>query len=315
MKALTYKTFGSPDVLHMAELPVPEPRSGQVLVAVRATSLNLIDARVRRGSMGPLVNKRFPKIPGADLAGIVTAVGPGMTGFQVGDAVFGAVNPFVGGAVSEYVGVPENQLALKPEGLSFEEAASLPIAGLAALQALRDLGQVGAGQRVLIHGASGPVGLFAVQVAKHLGAHVTAVVSGTHGLAAVAGAGADVVLDARRPDGQAVQGPFDFILNASGAMPFGKARDLLASCGRHVEPSPTVPLFIGSKLANLFRAQKHLALAVSPNRADLEALASLVGQRRVVPMIAQRFDFPEAKRAFKALDQGGNVGKLVVSIA
>jgi NADPH:quinone reductase-like Zn-dependent oxidoreductase len=315
MKALAYNTFGSLDVLHIAELPVPQPRRGQLLVAVRATSLNLIDARVRKGTMGVLVNKRFPKIPGADVAGIVAAVGADVGTFKVGDAVFGAVNPFVGGSLSEYVAVPAARLALKPAGLSFEEAASLPIAGLAALQALRDLGQAGTGSRVLIHGASGPVGLFAVQIAKHLGAHVTAVVAGAHGVAAVARAGADKVLDSRMPDGQAFGHPFDIILNASGAMPFAEAKRWLVPNGRHIEPSPTVPLFIGSKLANLVRSKKHLALAVSPNRADLELLAQLAEQRRVVPVIAQRFAFPDAKRAFGALDQGGNVGKLVVSIA
>jgi NADPH:quinone reductase-like Zn-dependent oxidoreductase len=314
MKALSYDTFGGVDVLHMAELPIPQPRKGQVLVAVRATSLNLIDARVRKGLMGVLVNRRFPKVPGADVAGIVAAVGPGVTAFKVGDAVFGAVNPFTGGSLSEYVAVPDSQLAVKPSGLSYEEAASLPIAGLAALQAMRQLGQVGAGSRVLIHGASGPVGLFAVQIAKRLGAHVTAV-AGTQGLTAVRKAGADVLVDFRTQDGQHFETKFDVILNASGAMPFAHARRFLVATGRHVEPSPTVPLFIGSKLANLFRPMKHLALAVSPNRADLEEMAGLAERRQIVPVIAKRFAFPDAKHAFEALDRGGHVGKLVVSIA
>ncbi len=313
MKALAYNTFGATDVLHLADLPKPEPKKGQVLVAVRATSLNLIDARVRKGMMGPLVNKRFPKIPGADVAGVVAVVGPGTEGFRVGDAVFGAVNPFVGGAMSEYAAVPASQLAHKPDGLSFEDAATLPISGLAALQVLRDLGAVRAGSEVLIHGASGPVGLFAVQIAKQFGARVAAV-AGTGGLDTVKASGADEVIDYRKQDGQSFARAFDVIVNASGALPYAKAKRFLKPDGKLIEPSPTIPVFIGSKIANLFRRKKHLALAVTPKRADLETIGTMVTQGKIKTVIARRFGFSEAISAFKQLDQGGTIGKLVVNM-
>jgi NADPH:quinone reductase-like Zn-dependent oxidoreductase len=314
MKALAYDAFGSADVLHFADLPTPKPAPGEVLVAMRATSLNLIDARVRSGMMGPLVRKRFPKIPCADIAGTVAALGVGVDGLRIGDAVFGAVNPFAGGALAEYAAVPARQLAIKPPDLSFEQAACLPIAGLAALQALRDLGRVSAGSEVLIHGASGPVGLFAVQLAKHFGGRVTAV-AGTPGIAAVRAAGADEAVDYRLQGGLDFPRAFDVIVNASGALPFAKAKRFLKRDGRLIEPSPTIPLFIGSKLANLVRTRQHLALAVAPKRDDLETIASLAVQGRVATTIAWHFAFSEAKVALEALDRGGTVGKLVVGIA
>lgn len=190
MKAITYDRFGPIDVMHLAEIPWPRPGKGQVLVKVRAASLNVIDARVRNGMMGLLAGKKFPKVPGSDLSGVVEEIGPGVTDFNIGDAVYGAADPLKGGALTEYVTLPATQLAPKPKGLSFEEAAAVPVTGLAALYALRNLGKVEAASSVLIHGASGPVGLFAVQIAKDMGAEVTAV-AGTAGMEVVRSLGAD----------------------------------------------------------------------------------------------------------------------------
>jgi NADPH:quinone reductase-like Zn-dependent oxidoreductase len=170
MKALSYDRFGAVDVLHIIDADPPALTPGHVMVAVRAASINVIDSRIRKGMMGPpLVNRRFPKVPGADLAAIVTAVAPDVAGFAVGDAVFGAVNPFPGRTMAETVAVPAKYLAPKPPSFSFEDAAALPIAGIAALMALRDLGRIKAGDEVLIHGASGAVGLYAIQIARSLG--------------------------------------------------------------------------------------------------------------------------------------------------
>jgi NADPH:quinone reductase-like Zn-dependent oxidoreductase len=314
MKALTYDHFGAVDALHVSDLPKPVPGKGDVVVAVRATSVNVIDNRVRQGKMGPLVNKTFPKVPGADIAGIVTAVGPDVTDLNVGDAVFGAVDPFKGGATSEYVKVPAQQLALKPKSLSFEDAASLPIAGLAALYSLRELGKVTAGSKVLIHGASGAVGLFAVQIAKSFGAHVTAV-AGTSAIDSVKQMGADVIIDYKKEDASTFASTFDVIINASGQLPFAKAKPFLVPNGRLIEPSPTIPVFIGSKIANLFRRQKHLTLQTFPRRGDLEHLAQRVESGEITTTIARRFGFAEAADAFATQEKGGVIGKLIVSMA
>lgn len=313
MKALSYTRFGGPDVLQLTDLPAPVPAPGQVLVSIRASSLNLIDARVRSGQMGPLVNKRFPKVAGADFAGVILALGADVRGLAVGDAVYGALDPFRGGAMAELASVPAGQVAPMPAGLSFEQAASLPIAGLAALFSMRDLGQLKAGQRVLIHGASGPVGLFAVQIAKQLGAHVTAV-AGQSGLATLQGFGADVLIDYRQQDATRFAEPFDVILNASGKLPFALGRRALRPSGRLIEPAPTIPVFIGSKIANLFRRKKHLVLQTVPARAPLKTLGTLVESGAVRTTIAATLPLENAVDGFVRMERGGTVGKIVLTV-
>lgn len=311
MKSYSYDRFGEASVLHPAELPEPVLGASDVLVTVEARSINLIDIRVRKGMLGPLVSKRFPKIPGADFVGTVAAVGRGVGDLGVGDRVFGATDPFKGGAFAERVAVPATQVARLPPALSPIDAAALPIAGLAALQSLRDLGGVKSGQTVLIHGATGPVGLYGLQLAKRMGARVTAV--GGAGLDAARQFGADALIDYRKaqtiPEGER----FDVILNASGKMPYAVGKDFLKPAGRLIEPSPTIPVFIGSKLRNLVRRRKHLVLATQVRRGDLDELAKLVAEGALRPVIAARFTFSDALAAFAMVERGGVVGKVVVT--
>lgn len=313
MKVISYDHFGPADAMSLAERPDPVAGKGQVVVAVHATSVNVIDSRVRDGRMGPLVSKTFPKTPGADVAGVVLAVGPGVTDFKVADEVFGAADPFKGGAFAERVVLPVGQLALKPPGITFEQAASLPIAGLAALDTIRKLGQVKAGDEVLIHGASGGVGLFAIQLAKQAGATVTAV-TGTGGVTAVRGFRADTVIDYRTQDASAFSHSFDVILNASGKLPYGIGKRFLKPGGRLIEPSPTIPLVIGTKLMNPFRSRKHLPLLAFPRRADLETLALLASQGTLQTTISATYSLIDFRSAFSAMEKGGTVGKVVVLI-
>ncbi len=311
MRAFSYDRFGDANVLHAAELPEPAAGDAQVVVAIEARSINLIDIRVRRGMLGPLVSKRFPKTPGADFAGTVIAVGASVKDLHVRDRVFGAADPFKGGAFAERIAVPAGQVALLPSALSTSDGAALPIAGLAALQSLRDLGAVKSGQTVLIHGATGPVGLYAVQLAKLMGGRVTAV--GGAGLDAARQFGADVLVDYRTGQSRPKAGGFDVILNASGKMPYSQGKAFLTAAGRLIEPSPTIPVFIGSKLGNLFRRRKHLVLATQVRRADLEYLANLAGEGALKPVIAATFSFDNSLPAFAMVERGGVVGKVVVT--
>lgn len=313
MKAVIYDQFGPTDVFRLAEVSPPVPARGQVLVSVRATTVNVIDSRVRSGLMGPLVNKKFPKTPGADVAGVVAAVGPGATAFKVGDDVFGAADPFKGGAFAESLAIPQNQLAPKPNGLSFEQAACLPVAGIAALTSVRNLGRVKAGDEVLIHGASGAVGLFAVQIAKKFGAKVTAV-TGTGGLSAVHEFGADVIIDYRAKDGATFAGPFDVIVNASGKLPFPIGKRFLRPGGRLIEPSPSIPVVIGTMLANPLSSKKHLPLMAAFRRVDLETLASMVAENKLRTTVASTYPLAEFRAAFNQMEKGGTVGKVVVTM-
>jgi NADPH:quinone reductase-like Zn-dependent oxidoreductase len=261
--------------------------------------------------MGPLVNRRFPKVPGADLAGEVIAVGPGVDDIRVGDSVFGAADPFKGGAFAERIALPAKNLCALPAPLALDVAACLPIAGLAALQSLRDLGLLQTGQSVLIHGATGPVGLMAVQLAKRTGAEVVAV--GSAGLETARRLGADRTIDYRREPDLPAGERFDVVLNLSGKLPFARGRRLLKPQGRLVEPSPTIPLFIGSKLGNLFRRQKHMALAAAVRRADLALLADLAVSGSLEIVIAAQFPFSAARDAYAMVERGGVIGKVVVT--
>jgi len=310
MKALTYHEFGTAEVLHIENVPEPKVPDDGVLVSLRATTVNVIDYRSRNGMLWPFVNKKFPKIPGVDIAGVVIVVGRDAKRFQVGDAVFGGTDPFKGGALAEVVAMPEVVLAAKPETLGFHEAATLPITGLAALQGLRDLGKVKPDDAVLIYGSSGAMGLYAIQLAKQFGAHITTV-SGTQGVSVSKSMGADITLDYKA-------GPvvfdrnFDIILDLSSKFPFAQARPHLKPRGRFVEPSPTIPKFLGSKLLNPFRSQKHLMLQTELRPDDLAFLASLVVDGKLQVTIAKVYPLTEAKQAFVDMEKGGTVGKIVV---
>ena len=309
MRAWTYRKFGPPEVLSLGEAPEPVAPEKGVVVALKASALNVLDVRVRKGLMFPFADRKFPKIPGVDVAGVVTAVGPGVRRLKVGDAVFGAGSAFKGGALAERVAVPEDGLAILPPGLDFETAATLPTTGLAALQAVRDLGRVLSGQRLLAHGGSGAAGLVAIQLAKLRGAHVTSV-SGASGLEAVRAAGADVALDYRRKPFE-LGAPYDVIVNFSSAFPYERARRHLTPAGRFIEASPTIPKFLGSMIANNFRARKHLMLQTTARTAALQDLAALVVQGKVRVEVARVYAFEEVAAAYAEFEKGGTVGKIV----
>jgi NADPH:quinone reductase-like Zn-dependent oxidoreductase len=311
MKAITYRSFGSPEVLVLEDVPAPAVHENGVLVSVRASSVNVIDSRSRNGVMSPFVDKKFPKIPGVDVAGVVLGVGAKVRRLKAGDRVFGATNAFKGGAFAERVSVPENSLAPMPLSVDFPEAAAVPIAGLAALKAIRDLGRVRKGDNVLIYGSSGAVGLFTIQLAKYFGAQVTTV-SGTAGAEASRAMGADRALDYRAGP-VALVSEFDIIVDYSGAYPFAIARKHLKRKGRFIESSPTIPKFLASMIANPFRLKKHLMLTTAANFKDLESLASLIDAAKLRITIARSYPLSEAKQAFVDHERGGTVGKIVVT--
>jgi len=311
MKALTYRQFGGPDRLRVEDLPEPVPQEDGVVLAMAASSLNVIDIRSLKGLMAPFVDRKFPKIPGTDIAGIVTATGSRASRFKIGDRVFGATNAFKGGAFAEYVAVPQSALTLIPDFMTVQEAAALPTTGLAALYALRDLGRVKPNDRVLIYGSSGAAGLFAIQIAKALGA-ATTTVSGTAGVAASKAMGADEAID-YKSGSVAPSGKFDVIVDFSSHFPFAAARRYLKDAGRFIEASPSIPKFIGSLLANPFRKQKHLMLQTVARGADLDELVSLVKRGKLRVTIARSFPIQEAKQAFIDHDRGGVVGKIAIT--
>jgi NADPH:quinone reductase-like Zn-dependent oxidoreductase len=320
MKALVYEEYGSPDVLHLKEVEKPMPKEDQVLVEVHASSINYFDWHILQGDLLLLrlttggLRKPRQKILGDDIAGQVEAVGSKVKQFQPGDEVFGICNS---GAFAEYRCVAEDKLVLKPAGISFEEAATVPIAAIPALQGLRDKGQIKPGQKVLIHGASGGVGTFAVQIAKSFGAEVTGVCS-TSKLDMVRSIGADHVIDYTQEDFTKIGQRFDLILAAGGSRS-------IFDCERALSPAG-VYVCVGGSFAQYFQAlllgplismmgSKRLGAGLGmPNQDDLAFLAELLKAGKVVPAIDRRYPLSEAAEALRYYGAGHARGKVVITV-
>jgi NADPH:quinone reductase-like Zn-dependent oxidoreductase len=320
MRAIVRETYGSPDVLHLEDMPVPTARDDDVLVRVRASSANAGDWHLLRGTPWPfrlVAGLRVPrfKIIGTDIAGHVEAVGRNVTRFRPGDEVFGELSRSGFGAYAEFAAAPEKALALKPANLSFEEAATLPTAGSTALQGLRK-GRIERARRVMVNGASGGVGTFAVQIAKSFGAAVTAVCS-TRNIHVVRSIGADDVIDYTKDDFAALGRRFDLILAANGDRSIWDYKRALSAEGSYVMTGGsnrqlTDALLFG-RLLSLGRHELTSVLA-TPNQADLVALKELCEAGKVKPVIDRRFRLSEVPDAIRYVEGGHPRGKVVITI-
>lgn len=323
MKAIVYTEYGSPDVLRLDEVEKPTPRDNEILVKVHATSANAADWHLLRGDpflfrfYCGLFKPRFPII-GNDIAGRVEAVGKSVTQFKPGDDVFGDLSPHGFGGYAEYACAPETAFVRKPESISYEEAAAVPTAGLTALQALRDRGNVQPGRKVLINGASGGVGTFAVQIAKALGAEVTAVCS-SRNVDRVRALGADHVIDYTREDFTQSGQHYDCIFAANGDRSIGDYQRALAPHGVYVMTGGTMKqlyqaLFLGPWIA-LNSTMKMGNLLVKPNQADLAYMRGLLETGQVSPVIVRRYPLREVPDAIRYLEEGHAQGKVIITIA
>jgi NADPH:quinone reductase-like Zn-dependent oxidoreductase len=320
MKAIVRETYGPPDVLHLEDVPVPPLRDGDVLVRVHAAAANAGDWHLLRGTPFPfrlVAGLRIPKfrIIGTDIAGHVEAVGRNVTQFRPGDEVFGELSRCGFGAYAEFAAAPEKALALKPANVSFEEAATLPTAGCTALQGLRK-GRIERAQRVLINGASGGVGTFAVQVARTFGAEVTAVCS-TRNVDVVRSIGADHVIDYTKDDFTTHGRRYDLILAANGDRSIWHYRRALAADGCYTMTGGsnrqlTDALLFGP-LLSLSRQQFGNVL-MRPGQADLLALKELCETEKVRPVIDRRFPLSEAASAVRYVEDGHARGKVVITV-
>jgi NADPH:quinone reductase-like Zn-dependent oxidoreductase len=322
MKAVVYTQYGPPDVLQLKEVEKPSPQANEVLVKVQATSINAADWHLLtadiflvRFNMGLFKPKHT--ILGCDIAGRVEAVGKDVRQFKPGDEVFGDVFWHHYGGFAEYVTAAESDLALKPANLSFEEAAAVPLAAKTALQGLRDLGQIQPGQKVLINGASGGVGTFAVQVARHFGAQVTAVCS-PRNLDLARTLGADHVIDYTREDFTHNGQKYDVILAVNGYHPISDYQRALAPKGRYVMTGGSLAQYFdvmlqGSRMSKK-DGQQFRALTLKPNPADLPLLKDLLETCKVVPVIDKSYSFLQALDAFRYFGEGHARGKIVLTL-
>jgi NADPH:quinone reductase-like Zn-dependent oxidoreductase len=308
MKAIIYTKSDPSNVLQLKDVPKPEPNENQVLIKVYAASINALDYR-SFGSIG--------KVLGADIAGVVEAVGLNVKQFKPGDEVFGVSAGSVGG-FAEYASANENHLTLKPANLSFEAASAVPVAGLTALQGLRDKGQIRAGQTVLINGASGGVGTFAVQIAKAFGAEVTAVCS-SRNLDMARSIGADHVIDYAKEDFTQSDQRYDLIFAVNGFHPLSAYQHALTPQGRYVCAGGTLPqifqaLLLGPFLSRMNGRKMGFMGIAKTNRKDLVYLKELLEAGRIAPVIEKRYPLNEVPSAMRYVAEEHARGKVVVQV-
>jgi len=325
VQAVVYTEYGSPDVIRIKEIARPAPLDNEVLVQVHAASVNAYDWHfltadvflIRLMSGGILRPKKTTL--GADIAGKVVAIGKNVERFRVGDAVFGTAKGGTGG-FAEFVCAPEKSLELKPSNVSFEEAAAVPIAGLTALQGLRDKGRIETAARVLIHGASGGVGSFAIQIAKSFGAHVTAVCS-TVNVEMARAIGADNVIDYTRDDFVGGIERYDLIFVANGNRSLSEYKRSLKPNGICVlagGAGNSIGKIIAGMLAEWWISKtgsnKVTSFLAKITQADLAAMKALLESGKVKPVIDRRYPLKEAAEALRFVGQGHARGKVVINV-
>jgi len=320
MKAIVYTKYGSPDVLQFKEVEKPAPTDGQILVKIYAASANPLDWHLMRASpflarlAGGLRKPKDPRL-GADFAGRVEAVGANVAQFQPGDEVFGAST----GAFAEYICVAESEVALKPANLSFEQAAAVPVAATTALQGLRDTGQIHTGQRVLVNGASGGVGTFAVQIARAFGTEVTGVCS-TRNLDMVRSIGADHAIDYMKEDFTRTGQHYDLIYDAVGNSSVSAYRRALNPGGTCVVvgftslPRLFEHMLIGPLRSKIGDKKVGLMGTAQIKQQDLVSLRELLEAGKVTPVIDRRYSLREVPEAIRYLEAKHARGKVVITV-
>ncbi len=313
MRAMHYRSFGGPDQIVAAEVPTPHPTATQLLVKVAGSSVNPVDWKLRH-TQGLLYRPvAFPSIPGADISGEVVEVGARVTRFKPGDRLFAMGNVRLGAASAEYAVVEEQAAARAPANLPLAEAAALPLAGLTALQSLRDLGGIAADQHVLIVGAAGGVGHFAVQIAKHYGAHVTAVCSGQHA-DMVRGLGADAIIDYTQSQDLAGERPYDLVFDMVVRTPLRDFFALMAPAGVLVSTLPTFGRVSAALLLPFMSRRRVRITLVKARAADLEQLRALCEAGKLRPVIGRTFALAELAAAHAYSQQGHAAGKILVTV-
>ena len=323
MKAIINTTYGSPDVLRLVELETPTPAADEVLIRVHAAAVNAYDWHLLRAdpflvrlTMG-FFRPRNPML-GADVAEQIVGIGRDVTQFKPGDAVYGDLSACGNGGFAEYVAVPEKYVAPKPASLTFKQAAAVPMAAVTALQGLRDVGSVQPGHKVLINGASGGVGTFAVQIAKALGAEVTAV-SSTSKIDLTQSLGADHVIDYAKEDFTRNGRQYDLILAVNGDRSLGDYERVLMPNGTYA--------MVGGSNSQIFQAllrgpiksrsggKRFTTVSAKPNQADLEVMNDLIETGRVRPVVDRCYPLSETAEALRYVEAGHARGKVVITIA
>ncbi|MHC4223674.1 MAG: NAD(P)-dependent alcohol dehydrogenase [Planctomycetota bacterium] len=311
MKAVLFRRFGGTDVLEWTDTENPQPKRGEIRVRVRASSINPVECEIREGAFRVLTGRRFPMIAGHDVAGEVDALGEGASRFRMGDRVFAMRKAFTSGAQAEFAILPESSAALVPEGVSTEDAGVVPLAALTAWQALHELGRLAPGQRVLINGASGGVGTFAVQLARVAGAEVTGVCSQANA-DLVLRLGASEVIDYKVQNPTHATG-FDLVFDAVAKLPFAASKQMLKHgcvwvCTRFDRA------YLAARLLAPLRGRKVRLVTVKPTGRQLERIGALMSDGKVEAVVDRTFPITEIAAAHAESATGRVRGKIAIAV-
>jgi len=311
MKAVVITKYGTNDVVELGDAPQPRCAAGMVLIKVHAASVNPLDWKVRSGMLRLVTGSKFPKVLGCECAGEVVETSGGASKFKQGDLVIGLSGMRNLGVFAEYTCLPETTAFAKPAGLSFEQAACIPIAGLTALQALRDHGKIASGKKVLINGASGGVGTFAVQISSIFGAETTGVCSAAN-RDFVKGLGADRVIDYGTEDFTKERERYDIIFDAVAKRSFGECKKALKPSGVYISTLPSFSGFLNQYLMGFLSSRKARSIWVKPNSADMTWMTSHIESGRIKVIIDKVFSLDQAKEALAYSESGRAKGKIVI---
>jgi NADPH:quinone reductase-like Zn-dependent oxidoreductase len=313
MKAVVINKFGGNDVVEIKNMPQPSPGPEDVLIKVHAASVNPVDWKTRNGLLKMVAGSRFPMVLGRECAGEVIEAGGLAKKFRKGDAVVAVSGIRSMGAFAEHAIAPEKTVFPKPRNIGFEEAASIPIAGLTALQALRDRGHIASGQKVLINGASGGVGHIAVQIAKIFGAEVTAVCSGAN-IGFVKSLGADHVIDYRSKDFTGDSTRYDIVFDAVAKRTFGECKRVLMPKGIYVSTLPAFSIILNQYLTGFLTRRKARMIMVAPKEADMEWMKRQLEAGRIKIIIDKVYSLDKAREALAYSESGKARGKIVLKM-
>jgi len=311
MKAIAYQMFGNTNVLKTIEETQPALKPDQVLVKVKAVSINPVDWKIRKGEMKLMSGSKFPKHTGLDFAGIIEDAGH--TDFKKGDEVFGVVkNMMKEGALAEYVAVPSSLVWRKPAHISFAEAASIPVVGTAALTSLQKMGNINTQTKILVNGATGGFGMFLLQLLKQKGANVTAV-AGTNALEFAKKWGANTVIDYTKVNVLTQNITYDIIIDLSGKMGYANAKKIMKPKSLFLNPTPRPVEIPSSLLKNLFTGKKHIIILTNPNTKSIDSLLNAISNGLQIA-VNKVFSFAQSKQAYEYAEKGGVIGKVAIEI-
>jgi NADPH:quinone reductase-like Zn-dependent oxidoreductase len=312
MKKIAYNKYGDAAVLQMTQTVKPKASGNSVLVKVKAVSINPLDWKIFEGEMKMLAGSKFPKGVGVDFSGVIEEVGEHVRFFEKGDEVFGLLDVFRGGALAEYITVNENSIVVKPQNISFDQAAVLPVVGSSALQIFDQLARIEKGSKVLINGASGGIGMFAIQIAKNKDAFVTAV-TGTKGIAPAREWGADETIDYKSQPFSKINTQYDIVIDLSGLFTFKEVRKLLKPKAVFISTIPSVLKMIQATVHNLFSSQKYKILILKPTKQYLQHLGILAKDGLKIH-IDKKYSWIDFARAFDETKRNGALGKNIISL-